>query len=103
MKDRRKGETIARATAIATTATLALIAMRPRITTRGSATETCIVGISKWRLNTVTTPRIPTTTTIAITVIGTAIEIVIVIVIATATGIEIEIEIETIIAVVATG
>jgi hypothetical protein len=92
MKDRRKGETIARATVIATSTTLALIAMRRRITIRGSATEISIVGISRQRLNTGTMPRIQTHTTIATTVVEivTMIEIEIEIAIATAIGIGIE-------------
>src|ERR1051326_3392395 len=88
MKDRRKGATIARATGIATTATLALIAMRRRITTRGSATEIFIAGISKRRLSMGTMPRIQTTTTIA--TIEIVIETTIVIAIETAIAIGIE-------------
>src|SRR5690349_3662972 len=75
MKDRKRGETIARVTAIATTATSVLIAMRRRITTRGWATEISIAGISRQRLSMATMPRIPTTITIATTVIAIGIEI----------------------------
>src|SRR5205807_2028753 len=113
MKDRRKGETIARATVIATTTILALIAMRRRITIRGSAAEISIVGISRQRLNMGTMPRIQADTTTTTTGIGigtvTMIAIGIETTIVTATaigsgiGIGIAIGIETTIATVATG